>query len=552
MPKTRKIALILAGGVSLGAYQAGVITEILHALDVINRRRNDSGDSPIVLDVITGASAGSMTAALIARIMLCDFEARRGHLRDAWVEDIDILRLLVNIPGNALLSKDVIWEIANRYILRDEDLPRDNRASFAPEKLRLSFTLSNMHGIDYAIPNLSRDDGTSFASTFFSDVGRFEVSDANLDDSLYWKTIVEAAMASGNFPIVFQPQPVTRFAADYKGSVQEEEGFFGDSGRALSFLDGGMFNNEPLREAVHLASSVDGGPIDPTRLFILVDPNVNQSRHAAEVLPDDPLEKIVGRMADMVRGESTARDWLRTTQINVELSWRDQLLQEIAEIFTLESIQDSNAIAEKLKTVAENIHERRRSVFASSAQIALVDEIEMLRTRYETVYPDLTQPVSESNRSAMFLYFTFILNSVSDLGHKSRLNLSIIGADKTKTAGDQLNSFGGFFDQKWREHDFRVGRIETSRHLAVILGESYEKELNDSGEAVASYTIPDEWANFPDVSIQHADDGLRKNFRNVVLDRSTEVMRRLSIPGLIRFMLRLYLKRKLSNILKLR
>ena len=403
MPGIRKIALILAGGVSLGAYQAGVLTEFVHALEAVNRRRSASNADPIKLDVITGASAGSMTGALLARIMLCDLESRRRHLHDAWVEDIDILRLLVNIPGNAILSKDVIWEIADRYILKDSGETRGNPATFSPDVLRLSFTLSNMHGIDYAIPNVGRNDGTSFASTFFSDVGRFEISDQSIEDFAYWRNIVEAALASGNFPVVFSPQSVMRRAENYEGSVQEEEGYFGDEGRPMSFLDGGMFNNEPLREAVHLASVADGGSIDPDRLFVLVDPNINQSRHAPEVHPDDPLEKLIGRMADMVRGESTARDWLRTTKVNVELSWRDQLLEEIAGIFMIDSVSDAGEIGQKLKSVAENIFERKRAIFAGGNGSSTFDgEIERLRRKYESVYPDLTLNVFESNRSAMF------------------------------------------------------------------------------------------------------------------------------------------------------
>ena len=553
MTKTNKIALILAGGVSLGAYQAGVLTEILHALQAINERRARQGEPRMVVDVITGASAGSMTGALVARIMMTDLNNRRSHLHDAWVNDIDILGLLANIPTNALLSKDRIWDIAKRYLLDELDQPATDVASFAPETLALSFTLSNMHGIDYAVPNLGRNDGASFASTFFSDVGRFELSSTNLADKKYWNTIVEAALASGNFPIVFSPQEVSRLATDYPGSVQAESGYFGSEGKRLSFLDGGMFNNEPLREAVYLSAQVDGGTIDPDRLFILVDPNINQSRHAPEVRADDPLEKLVGRMAYMVRGESTARDWLRTTMVNVEISWRDQLLEEMASIFSIDEIEATPAIADKLESVAADILDRRQQMRGKTSDPnELAPEIERLRKRYIDIYPDLTKPVADSPRSAMFLYFTYILNSVADLERKSRLNLSIIGADKDKTAGDQLNSFGGFFDKNWREHDFRVGRIETASILPTILAEKYDPETGDDNQPVESYSIPEEWTDFPHVGIQDADRQLRKEFKNVIVQRSAEVMTRIKVPRVIRFMLKVFLRRKLSKLLKLR
>lgn len=553
MTKTNKIALILAGGVSLGAYQAGVLTEVLHALDSINRRRTREGVSPLVVDVITGASAGSMTGALVARIMMSGLDDRRSHLHKAWVEDIDILGLLANIPNNALLSKDIIWDIARRYLLDNLDPETTVPASFAPENLALSFSLSNMHGIDYAVPNLGRNDGATFASTFFSDAGQFDLNQSNLYDKDHWKRIVETALASGNFPVVFSPQEIFRSAADYPGSVQAKSGYFGEDGRRLSFLDGGMFNNEPLREAVHLAARVDGGAIDADRLFILVDPNINQSRHVAEVSADDPLEKLIGRMAFMVRGESTARDWLRTTKVNVELAWRDQLLAEMASIFSIDEFDAAPVIADKLKKVSQDILVRQAQLDGKAVRDEdLGKEIDHLRRRYIDVYPDLTRPASESPRSAMFLYFTYILNSVSDLQRKSRLNLSVIGADKDKTAGDQLNSFGGFFDRDWRDHDFRVGRIEASAVLPTILGEPYDPETDETGNPDESYTIPSDWAEFPTVGIEDADPELRAEFKAVILQRTTEVMKRVKIPGIIRFMLKIFLKRKLSNVLKLR
>ena len=61
MPK-HKISLIMTGAVSLGSFQAGAITELLYAL-IYDFTKNDR---EYELDVITGASAGAMTAGLVA------------------------------------------------------------------------------------------------------------------------------------------------------------------------------------------------------------------------------------------------------------------------------------------------------------------------------------------------------------------------------------------------------------------------------------------------------------------------------------------------------
>src|SRR5438045_1525942 len=63
------LALTVSGAVSLGAYEAGVLYEVLHALKAHNSKaKNDDGR--IKIDVITGASAGGMSAAILAQKLL--------------------------------------------------------------------------------------------------------------------------------------------------------------------------------------------------------------------------------------------------------------------------------------------------------------------------------------------------------------------------------------------------------------------------------------------------------------------------------------------------
>ncbi|MGF1536934.1 MAG: patatin-like phospholipase family protein [Elainellaceae cyanobacterium] len=155
MPPRRNIALVIAGGASLGSYEAGVMTELLYALEYLNRTRKPN-EPEYVIDVITGGSAGALTAALTARIMMYDTKAR-SRLYEAWVERIDIVELMRRAPGNAILSKEVIRSLAQELIVdgTGEVANRTDVASFAPRALRLGLSLSNMNGIDYALPALS-------------------------------------------------------------------------------------------------------------------------------------------------------------------------------------------------------------------------------------------------------------------------------------------------------------------------------------------------------------------------------------------------------------
>ena len=69
------IALVLSGAVSLGSWEAGVLDELLGQLDRLNRDRETQDHFKI--DVITGASAGALTAAMVGRAVMLDPDAQR-------------------------------------------------------------------------------------------------------------------------------------------------------------------------------------------------------------------------------------------------------------------------------------------------------------------------------------------------------------------------------------------------------------------------------------------------------------------------------------------
>ena len=551
--ETRKIALILAGGVSLGSYEAGVLTELLYALEALNQRAEANGGPRFVLDVMTGSSAGGMTAVLVSRIMLYDLAARRGDLFRAWVEDIDILRLMQNVPPNALLSKDVINEIAQRYVIEGADTPPRQAASFAPDRLRLSLSLSNMHGIDYAIPYAwpgGSGEG-EFVSTFFSDGARFEIDRHVPPGRETWQHIMDVAIACGNFPLAFQPQPLYRGAGDYPGSLQAASGFFP---RELLFLDGGLFDNEPLREAIHLAAEADGGTVDPRRVFVLVDPSVNRSYHNPYIDLGAPLEKHLLQMLGMIQGESIALDWLRTNRVNVEIGWRDNLVGELARMLRACSIERSDEVADQFDQLANSIIAKKKGLFGARyaddyLQTSLAKIVEQHRAEYESLAAAGPGPTVKQRILATLV---FILNNVAGLQNKSEICLALIGSAPGETAGDQLYAFGGFFNQEWRAHDYRRGRIKAHKLLPGILGVSYPEEQDEEGRSVPDYTIPPEWQHFPDVEMKDADPGLRMAFRDLALKRIAEALKRIGLPSsLVWIANQFYIKKKMDEILEL-
>ena len=80
MSEPIRISLVLSGGASLGAYQAGAVAALLEAVQASRARGVD-----VAVDAIGGASAGAIVS-LLAGHALADGRDPVRLLHDAWVE----------------------------------------------------------------------------------------------------------------------------------------------------------------------------------------------------------------------------------------------------------------------------------------------------------------------------------------------------------------------------------------------------------------------------------------------------------------------------------
>jgi hypothetical protein len=71
----------------------------------------------------------------------------------------------------------------------------------------------------------------------------------------------------------------------------------------------------------------------------------------------------------------------------------------------------------------------------------------------------------------------FVMDHISQLQEKKSLRFELIGRDPSalSLAGQKINGFAGFFEQKWREYDYRRGRLEGWTAFQCIFGQ-YPKE----------------------------------------------------------------------------
>jgi hypothetical protein len=168
----RKLAITIAGAVSLGNYESGVVFEVLDALAQHNQwaTENNSPGERIEIDVLTGASAGGMTVAMIAQRLLFDGPAMshpyNNPLYNAWVMGVDIVGLLARGADepvtHSVLSSDAVSKISEIYLMgRYPKLPQPPPPPPVPlphpalpsdGRLQLGLALSNLTGVGGTIP----------------------------------------------------------------------------------------------------------------------------------------------------------------------------------------------------------------------------------------------------------------------------------------------------------------------------------------------------------------------------------------------------------------
>lgn len=375
MKKKLKLGFAMGGGVSLGAFSGGALSEvikqaILHGSYKVSDNKWEQYEQ-VEVDVFSGASAGSMSLAIMLRGMAYqtpkERELAEGSLggilagmsqkkkaqliaaqvvqdlqKKAWVKEIKIEKLLpddkdlTNEGGlfyrGALesIAKDIFQfnstdalDFSNKQILSDrvlfastlsnltglnldsriEDNNAPKSANYKPLKdaytsqshkeLRV-FDLNFVKLGEADILKVPGDPDQGPKPDFPSFWVRYHTGEKlkdvifSLNSKKSWAQIVATSIACGAFPFAFTPVTLKRYdfefnsglwpkdLKEYLFSLEKEEKNKNLS-YPFSYIDGGAFNNEPVREAFRLASHLDAKEDPETfdRAIVFVDPNVS-------------------------------------------------------------------------------------------------------------------------------------------------------------------------------------------------------------------------------------------------------------------------------------
>jgi Patatin-like phospholipase len=481
----KKLSMTIAGAVSLGSYESGVAFEILDALSQHNAwAKQNSPDERIEIDVLTGASAGGMTVAMIAQRLLFDGAAMNlpydNPLYNAWVRDVDISALLTRgedePPTHSIFSSDCVVNISQtylkkRYATNPPPPGEPHQALPSDGNLKLGLALSNLNGVDYQRPTSS---GGSFIYTDHQDQLLCSLDTESGDRAELWETIRSTAVACGAFPFAFRVQDLARNMLDFPSQYLVKELWGGNPSRFFTYTDGGVFQNQPLGMAKNLVEQMPDGrltALDRGYLFIAPQPKSSEQIDFTTDPKGDPSKAFGSAIADYkavllrllssLMGQAGFQDWITAEDVNEKLRLLDQRADQLQTLFlnrTLTAAQTQPVSAAILPSFFQI-----DGAMTPAALANLNAARNQLRQQYATEYSSFGP---DTNTADAWLDSVLILELAAHLHEKEEMLIYDFVADTTKLASNGFEAFEGFFDVSYRKHDYDYGRSIAQQNLA--------------------------------------------------------------------------------------
>ena len=495
MPK--RVAITIAGAVSLGSYEAGVLYEVLEAL----RRHNAAAkteDEKIYVDVVTGASAGGMTAAMAVQRLLYDAanlsDPQKNVFYQAWVARISLASLVrmkwrENI-WHSLFSSDLIESLGKQFLI-DPLLQRrrsgatktdvhpaieverdangnpqlDTDGNLIPKPLWLGLALTNLDGLNYGYPILE-DRADKFQYTRCVDQMTRNVAvtpDAAVE---LWGPLLDAAMASGAFPFAFRAQDIQRQRSEYQDATLED--WPAHTSKTFTYTDGGVLQNQPIGLAKNLIDDLvqqrlKQGDVSAyndadSRLYIFVSPHSLQSGVSAGFTAANAnFARMTDELVRTYTRQAEFHDWIMAEQLNQQVNILDLRAEELAKALTGNT---GGLEVAALKTAAIQL-----ATLLSGGEPQRKARTDRLQTQYKKLYDEVS--ATGPDQAEAWLNSILTLEAAANLETRDRMNiLAVMANGRQELAGAGMVSFAGFFSAKYREHDYTVGRIKAREYLA--------------------------------------------------------------------------------------
>ena len=348
----------------------------------------------------------------------------------------------------------------------------------------------------------------------------------SLLDPAEWWVFVTTALASGAFPFAFPPVVLERFEHEYGAYWPHDLRDSTDQGKRddtinLAYADGGIFNNDPIREVYRMTSFLDATERRSfLRRIIYVDPLTTDGApsYSAKVLnelgfdeKDVTVERtsfprlidVTSHLVSLLVSQGRSREADQIALIRDVFEDRDKLRDRLSEIIQratdtawLDSLARdlfigcSRILARRFqelipparaKLSLELVRAAREVRLAGTSVIAIPDDVLSIAETFPYDQPDkdwfATDDYRNHRREWCYLLLVCYVDCLLGIEGKSPDAKVIAIVQRLPTDGNigdvipmftsPLSAFAGFFDQSARDHDFQAARLAARHFLGL-------------------------------------------------------------------------------------
>ncbi len=318
------IGLVLAGAVTAGAYTAGVLDYLLNTLDLWYEKHAEDPKNVakpnVIIDAITGASAGSIVAAVTLMALATkryknvddptNLESDKNLLFDTWVNlglprhesmtnKLFATSDLENGHVKSMLNTNFIGDMIDKLTTEWKVTDVQPMPAYIKSDLKVLMTLSNLRGVPLELSFSSGNGAIAHTMSYHKAFAYFTLDKKDKDPTTFSldlkkiedvKLMLHCSRASGAFPIGLKSVPFKEISKEYieanlaqifkganiKPRIEEPYQFLA--------VDGGMTNNEPIAEAFRILNPKPESPPLEQRVSDILKNGKEQGLSAEEQL----------------------------------------------------------------------------------------------------------------------------------------------------------------------------------------------------------------------------------------------------------------------------
>jgi hypothetical protein len=413
-----------------------------------------------------------MTAIILAQKLLFSADEFVGPydnpLYNTWVERISLEGLQAtgeDEPAlHSLFSSNLVETISKETLCAryaQDPVPPAQRHAAAGDAIRVGVALTNLNGIGYGYTVVPQG---KFAYIDHCDQLTRYAEAATCDNVEFWEPLRQAAVASGAFPIAFRAQDLKRTKLnepdDY--TVENIEDWEHDPA-LFTYSDGGVLQNQPLGMAKNLVDLIDNHINQDQRFYLFVSP------HAKDPDADDGFHEdnadyvhLIKRLLSVVLGQAGFQDWITAQGVNKRVALLDVRADGLRDAILAGEI-DVPALGITADSLLKLFFPGGSHTPPGATVPETLDEAKVrIASQYRAEMATLS---GQAGRPEAFRDAVLAFEAAAGLGARDYMTIYGIIAMDSELAGAGLQAFLGFFDQKFRDHDYDVGRTHARQLL---------------------------------------------------------------------------------------